>query len=56
MSKVLVGIVVGSDSDLEVMKESAKILNKFEISYEMNIISAHRTPNMAHEYAVNAEG
>lgn len=56
MSKVLVGVVMGSDSDLEVMKESAKILDKFEISYEMNIISAHRTPNMAHEYAVNAEG
>ena len=56
MSKILVGIVMGSDSDLEVMKESAKILDKFEISYEMNIISAHRTPNMAHKYAVNAEG
>jgi 5-(carboxyamino)imidazole ribonucleotide mutase len=56
MSKVLVGIVMGSDSDLEVMGEVAKILEKFEIGYELNIISAHRTPKMAHEYAVNAEG
>ncbi len=56
MGKSLVGIIMGSDSDLEVMKEAAKILDKFEIAYEMNIISAHRTPGMAHDYAVNAEG
>jgi len=47
---------MGSNSDLEVMKEVTKVLDKFEIGYEMNIISAHRTPHMAHEYAVNAEG
>jgi 5-(carboxyamino)imidazole ribonucleotide mutase len=56
MGKSLVGIIMGSDSDLEVMKEAAKILDKFEIGYMMNIISAHRTPNLAHDYAVNAEG
>lgn len=56
MRKILVGIVMGSDSDLIVMKEAEYILDKFLIGYEMNIISAHRTPNMAHEYAVNAEG
>ncbi len=56
MGKSLVGIIMGSDSDLEVMKEAAKILDKFEITYEMNIISAHRTPGMAHDYALNAEG
>ena len=56
MSKTLVGIVMGSDSDLEVMKEAGQILDEFLIGYEMNIISAHRTPNVAHEYAVNAEG
>ncbi len=56
MSKTLVSIVMGSDSDLEVMREAVKILDKFEIGYEINIISAHRTPHMAHEYAVNAEG
>ena len=53
--KNLVGIVMGSDSDLEVMQETAKILDKFGIGYEMNIISAHRTPNRAHEYATTAE-
>jgi len=47
---------MGSDSDLEVMKNAGQILDKFLISYEINIISAHRTPDMAHEYAVNAEG
>jgi 5-(carboxyamino)imidazole ribonucleotide mutase len=55
MSKILVGIVMGSDSDLEVMKEAGHILDKFSIGYEMNIISAHRTPDIAHEYAVKAE-
>ena len=56
MSKILVGIVMGSDSDMEVMKEAGYILDKFSIGYEMNIISAHRTPDIAHDYAVNAEG
>jgi len=40
---------------LEEMKKAGQILDKFLIGYEMNIISAHRTPDMAHEYAVNAE-
>ncbi len=53
--KTLVGIVMGSDSDLEVMKEASKILEKFGIDHEISIISAHRTPNMAHEYAVKVE-
>ncbi|GJQ57785.1 MAG: 5-(carboxyamino)imidazole ribonucleotide mutase [Candidatus Scalindua sp. AMX11] len=56
MNKILIGIIMGSDSDLEVMKKAAQILEKFEIGYEMNIISAHRTPNLAHEYAVNSVG
>ncbi len=55
MSKILVGIVMGSDSDLKVMKEAEYILDRFSIDYEINIISAHRTPDIAHEYAVNAE-
>lgn len=54
MGKTLVGIVMGSDSDLPVMKEAAQILDKFGIGYEMNIISAHRTPNRAHEYTSTA--
>lgn len=53
--KVLVGIVMGSDSDLETMQEAIKTLEKFGISYEVNIVSAHRTPQKAHEYASSAE-
>ncbi|MBC8548360.1 MAG: 5-(carboxyamino)imidazole ribonucleotide mutase [Candidatus Brocadiales bacterium] len=56
MSRILVGIVMGSESDLEVMKEAGQILDKFLIGFEINIISAHRTPGMAHDYAINAEG
>jgi 5-(carboxyamino)imidazole ribonucleotide mutase len=52
---VLVGIVMGSDSDLDTMKETTRILDEFGISHEMNIISAHRTPAKAHEYAESAE-
>jgi len=51
----LVGIVIGSDSDLEIMKEATKTLEEFGIGYELNIISAHRTPEKAHEYASSAE-
>lgn len=53
--KILVGIVMGSDSDLPVMQETANIFDKFGIVYEINIISAHRTPQRAHEYASSAE-
>ncbi len=45
---------MGSDSDLEVMKESAVILEEFGIDYEMTVISAHRSPILAHKYAQNA--
>lgn len=47
---------MGSDSDLPVMKEAAEMLEEFEIPYEMTIISAHRTPERAMEYAKGAEG
>lgn len=53
--KILVGIVMWSDSDLETMQEATKTLEKFGISYEVSIISAHRTPQRAHEYASSAE-
>jgi len=53
--KILVGIIMGSDSDLETMKESTTTLEKFGIGHEVNIISAHRTPQRAHEYASTAE-
>lgn len=47
---------MGSDSDLPVMSEAAKILDEFSIPYELTIISAHRTPHRAFEYAENAVG
>lgn len=50
-----VGIIMGSDSDLPVMKEAAEILKNFGVSFELTIISAHRTPELAFNYAKNAE-
>ena len=54
MNKALVGIIMGSDSDLSIMKDAAVILEKFGIPFEMTIISAHRTPERAEEYARTA--
>ncbi|MGA7917300.1 MAG: AIR carboxylase family protein, partial [Candidatus Acidiferrales bacterium] len=51
---VRVGILMGSDTDLPVMSEAAKVLEKFGIGYEMEVVSAHRTPARAHEYATTA--
>ena len=45
---------MGSDSDLAVMSQAAKTLEKFGITYEMEVCSAHRTPLRAHEYATTA--
>lgn len=50
----LVGIIMGSDSDLNVMSEAAKILDKLDISYEITIVSAHRTPERMYKYAQEA--
>lgn len=50
-----VGILMGSDSDLEVMREAEKRLDSFDVSYETRIMSAHRTPEKAAEYAATAE-
>lgn len=46
---------MGSDSDLPVMQDAAKILDEFQISYEITVVSAHRTPNKTSEYAKSAE-
>jgi 5-(carboxyamino)imidazole ribonucleotide mutase len=54
--KPLVSIVMGSDSDLEIMRECAKALDGFSIPYEMDITSAHRSPARTSEYARNAAG
>lgn len=53
--KPVVGIVMGSDSDLPVMEEAAKILTEFNIPCEITISSAHRTPQRTADYAKNAE-
>jgi len=52
----LVGILMGSDSDFPVMSEAGKTLDKFGIPYEIEVVSAHRTPARAHEYATTAVG
>lgn len=54
MKDVKIGIVMGSDSDLPIMKEAADILDEFEIGYEVVIASAHRTPEKAFAYAKTA--
>ena len=51
MKKPMVGIIMGSESDLKVMKEAAEVMEEFEILYELTVVSAHRTPNRMMEYA-----
>jgi len=53
-SKPRVGIVMGSDSDLETMQACAETLDDFGLPYELRVISAHRTPEAAREYADTA--
>lgn len=50
----MVGIVMGSDSDLPVMQEAAAVLKKFKIPYEMTVASAHRSPQRAGNFAATA--
>ncbi len=54
MSKPVVGIIMGSDSDLPVMNQAAEILDIFKIPYEVKITSAHRTPDLMASYSKNA--
>ena len=51
----LVGIIMGSKSDWETMREAAAILQQFEIPHECRVVSAHRTPQLMNEYAAQAE-
>ncbi|MBE7556578.1 MAG: 5-(carboxyamino)imidazole ribonucleotide mutase [Anaerolineales bacterium] len=53
-TKLLVGIIMGSISDLETMREAANILEMFEIPHEVRVVSAHRTPDLLVEYATTA--
>jgi 5-(carboxyamino)imidazole ribonucleotide mutase len=54
MSHPSVGIIMGSDSDLPVMQEAAKVLEELGVSFEMTIVSAHRTPERLYEYSRTA--
>lgn len=49
-----IGIIMGSDSDLEVMQDAAKVLDEFKVEYEITVVSAHRTPERMYEYAKGA--
>lgn len=51
----MVGIIMGSSSDLKVMNDAAEFLKKLNISYEITIVSAHRTPERMFDYAKNAQ-
>jgi len=55
MSQPSVGIIMGSDSDLPVMKEAATMLEELGVAYELTIVSAHRTPERLFKYAKTAE-
>ena len=50
----IVSIIMGSDSDLPVMRQAADILKAFDIPFELTIVSAHRTPQRLFEFATNA--
>lgn len=54
MSKTVISIVMGSDSDLPVMQAAADVLEELGVGYEIDIVSAHRTPQKLFEYAQNA--
>lgn len=51
---IKVGIIMGSDTDLAVLGEAATVLEEFGVSYEMNVCSAHRAPNIVHKYVTGA--
>jgi 5-(carboxyamino)imidazole ribonucleotide mutase len=54
MTEPLVGVIMGSDSDLKVMKPAIDALAEFEVAYEVRVVSAHRTPDVLYEYATSA--
>lgn len=54
MGTKLISIVMGSDSDLPIMKQAAEILDMFGVEYEIDIVSAHRTPEKLYEFASSA--
>jgi 5-(carboxyamino)imidazole ribonucleotide mutase len=50
----LVGVIMGSDSDLEVMRPAIDVLAEFGVAFEVRVVSAHRTPDVLYEYATTA--
>lgn len=54
MGKPLIGIIMGSQSDLRIMKDAAEVLEELNVPYELTIVSAHRTPHRLVEYASTA--
>ena len=56
MTQPVVGIVMGSDSDWDVMQPAARRLHDFQIEYEARVVSAHRTPGLLYRYAEDAAG
>ena len=55
MSKIQVGLIMGSQSDWSTMKEAADVLSELRVTYETKIVSAHRTPDRLWEYGKSAE-
>lgn len=55
MNNPLISIIVGSDSDLPIIQDAAKFLEELNIDFEISVISAHRTPDMAFDFAKKAE-
>ncbi len=56
LSKVLVGVVMGSRSDYAVMRGTVEVLKEFGVAHEVRVVSAHRTPDLLFEYAETAVG
>ncbi len=56
MKKAQIGIIMGSDSDWPVMKDAAEILKEWDIAYEVDVVSAHRTPDKMMDYGKSARG
>ena len=56
MSDARVGIIMGSKSDLEVIKQAGVVLKQFGVPFEITVVSAHRTPQRMMDYAADAEG
>jgi len=55
MVKLFVSVVMGSDSDMETMREASAVLGKFGVAYELRILSAHRSPNLLSRYVRESE-